>query len=61
MFPYHFLSKIRVKLNIIQYGENTKIPFLKFLKKNKPMICFSYAFDQSDSNLFVKKIWGTAS
>ena len=24
-------------------------------------MCFSYAFDQSDSNLFVKKIWGTAS
>ena len=24
-------------------------------------MCFIYAFDQSDSNLFEKKIWGTAS
>ena len=33
-FPYNFLSKIRVKLNIIPYGENTKIPILKLLKQN---------------------------
>ena len=31
-FPYHFLSYKRVDINIIPYGENTKIPFLKLLK-----------------------------
>ena len=38
-----------------------KIPFLKLLNKIKPIICFICAFDQSDSKLSVKKIWGTAS
>ena len=31
-FPYHLLSYNRVNINIIQYGENTEIPFSKFLK-----------------------------
>ena len=30
--PYNFLSYNRVNVNIIPYGENTKIQFLKLLK-----------------------------
>ena len=36
-----------------------EIPFLKhFSIWNKPIMCFIYEFDQSDSKLFVQKIWG---
>ena len=41
--------------------ENTKIPSLKLLKLKLTKICFIYAFDQPDSDLFVNKIWDTAS
>ena len=38
-----------------------EFPSLKLLKLHLTKMCFIYAFDRSDSNLSIKKIWGTAS
>ena len=50
-------SKNHVNINIIPYGQN----IFEAVKIKLNQLCFIYAFDQSDSKLFVQKIWGTAS